>query len=108
MPFSSKSSRDIALEGAYPEAHVRRFRGRVERGEPRGLVHAAAAGTQVRKFVAVIGVVFVLTACAASAGSSKVQRPFDSANCTWGASSITALYVNGQVVESEPQTSGCT
>jgi hypothetical protein len=66
------------------------------------------AGTQVRKFVAAIGVVFVLTACAASAGSSKVQRPFDSANCTWGASSITASYVNGQVVESEPQIFGCT
>ena len=62
----------------------------------------------MRKFVLIIVVLFVLTACAASAGPSKVQPSSDPANCTWGASSITASYVNGQVVESEPQTSGCT
>jgi hypothetical protein len=28
-------------------------------------------------------------------------------DCTWGASSITAEYVNGQLVESQPQTTGC-
>jgi hypothetical protein len=28
-------------------------------------------------------------------------------DCTWGASSITAEYVNGQLVESQPVTTGC-
>jgi len=28
--------------------------------------------------------------------------------CTWGASSITAEYVNGQLVESQPATTGCS
>jgi hypothetical protein len=61
----------------------------------------------MRKFVVIIAVLFVLTACAASAGPSS-QPSSDPPNCTWGASSITASSVNGQVVESEPQTSGCT
>ena len=28
-------------------------------------------------------------------------------DCTWGASSVTAVKVNGQYVESKPATSGC-
>jgi len=31
----------------------------------------------------------------------------DDGSCTWGASSITAQYVDGKLVESEPVTTGC-
>jgi hypothetical protein len=31
----------------------------------------------------------------------------ESGSCTWGASSMTATYVNGVLVESQPQTTGC-
>jgi hypothetical protein len=43
---------------------------------------------------------FVVAACVGSAGAQQ--------ECSWGASSITATYENGQMVVSGPQTSGCT
>lgn len=49
----------------------------------------------------------VIVACTASAGAT-VTRSSDPPTCTWGASSVTATFENGEVVESTPQTSGCT
>jgi len=43
----------------------------------------------------------VATVAAAAAPAKRVD------DCTWGASSVMAEEVNGQVVQSEPQTSGC-
>ena len=60
------------------------------------------------KLLAVIGGLFVLAACAASAGPSRVLPSSGSANCSWGAISITASYVGDRVVESKRETSGCT
>jgi hypothetical protein len=48
---------------------------------------------------AVLASVFALTA-----GSAPAKR---AEACTWGASSITAQYVDGKLVESEPVTTGC-
>jgi hypothetical protein len=31
----------------------------------------------------------------------------DDGSCTWGASSITAQFVDGKLVQSEPVTTGC-
>jgi hypothetical protein len=70
--------------------------------------HDRPSRARLGKLVAVIGALFVIAACAASAGASMVQRPSGYANCSWGASSITASYEDGQFVESKPQTSGCT
>ena len=39
-----------------------------------------------------------------TAASAPTKRGDD---CTWGASSVTATMVDGQLVESQPQTSGC-
>jgi hypothetical protein len=39
-----------------------------------------------------------------SAASAPAQRGDD---CTWGASSVMVQEVNGQLVQSEPVTSGC-
>jgi hypothetical protein len=44
--------------------------------------------------------VLLLTAAAAPA-----QRTAD--DCTWGASSVLVQEVNGRLVQSEPETSGC-
>ena len=76
--------------------------------ESSGFLHAPPSRAQVRKLIAVIVALFVIAACAASAGASMVQRSPRDADCSWGASSITASYENGQLVESKPQTSGCT
>jgi hypothetical protein len=48
---------------------------------------------------AVLVCVFALTA--GSAPAKRVEA------CTWGASSITAQFVDGELVESEPVTTGC-
>jgi len=40
------------------------------------------------------------------AGASAEGNKRD-ADCTWGASSVIATTVNGQLVESQPQTTGC-
>jgi hypothetical protein len=61
-----------------------------------------------RKLVTVIGALSAIAACAASAGGSTGQRSSGQANCTWGASSVTATYENGHVVVSKPHTTGCT
>jgi hypothetical protein len=78
------------------------------RTESNGLLHASPSPAQLRKLLAVIGVLFVIAVCAASAGASMVKGSSGYADCSWGASSITASYENGQVVESQPETSGCT
>jgi hypothetical protein len=51
----------------------------------------------------------VLVACAClvlllAAGSAPAKRAED---CNWGASSVVVTEVNGQLVQSEPATSGC-
>jgi hypothetical protein len=40
-------------------------------------------------------------------GSASGRSTGDQQSCTWGASSITAEYVNGQLVQSQPVTTGC-
>jgi len=51
----------------------------------------------------VLGAAALLAVSGASAnGARKADR-----DCTWGASSVTATIVDGQLVESQPQTSGC-
>jgi hypothetical protein len=54
-----------------------------------------------RGFVFFIAVACLLLAFT-GASASGAKR-----DCTWGASSMTAEYVNGQLVESQPETSGC-
>jgi hypothetical protein len=39
-----------------------------------------------------------------TAGAAPAQRGDD---CTWGASSVIVQEVNGQLVQSEPVTTGC-
>jgi hypothetical protein len=45
--------------------------------------------------------VLVLTVGAAAAPARQAEE------CTWGASSVVVEEVNGQLVQSEPATSGC-
>ena len=45
--------------------------------------------------------VLVLTIGAAAAPARQAE------DCTWGASSVVVEEVNGQLVQSEPATSGC-
>ena len=49
--------------------------------------------------LACLAVVAALTAAAAPAKQGE--------ECTWGASSVVVEEVNGQLVQSEPATSGC-
>jgi hypothetical protein len=54
-------------------------------------------------------VLLVLVACAClvlllTAAAAPAKR---SDECTWGASSVLVQEVNGQLVQSEPATSGC-
>jgi hypothetical protein len=54
-------------------------------------------------------ILLVLIACFAivatlAAASAPAQRTQD---CTWGASSVVVEDINGQLVQSEPSTSGC-
>jgi hypothetical protein len=50
-----------------------------------------------------LGAIALLAVGGASAeGTTKADD-----SCTWGASSVTATVVDGQWVESQPQTSGC-
>jgi hypothetical protein len=53
-----------------------------------------------RRLMVVVAAAFVVAACVGSAGAQQ--------ECTWGASSITAIYENGQWIVSGPETSGCT
>jgi hypothetical protein len=59
----------------------------------RRLIHAACA----------LGAVALL----AVGGASAERNRKSDASCTWGASSVFATTVNGQLVESQPQTTGC-
>jgi len=56
-----------------------------------------------------VGVALVVAAATASAGLA-LTRSHGSArpDCTWGASSITASYQDGQWQVSQPTVSGCT
>jgi hypothetical protein len=49
-------------------------------------------------------VCFLLIVTVASATPAPAQRGED---CTWGASSVMAEVVDGEVVQSEPATTGC-
>ncbi len=51
--------------------------------------------------ILVLCLVAVLTLTAASAPARR------SDDCTWGASSVMVEEVNGQLVQSEPVTTGC-
>jgi len=50
----------------------------------------------------VLGAAAILSVSGASARSANAGEA-----CTWGASSMTATMVDGQLVESSPQTTGC-
>jgi hypothetical protein len=50
-------------------------------------------------FLACIALILTVAASAAPRKSSD--------DCTWGASSVVVESVNGQLVQSEPSTSGC-
>jgi hypothetical protein len=41
-------------------------------------------------------------------GVGSARSATHDSSCTWGASSITAQYVGGKLVESQPVTTGCT
>jgi hypothetical protein len=60
------------------------------------------------KVATITAAVFVIAASAASAGASTIRGWRAPPRCTWGASSVTAAYENGQLVVSKPATSGCT
>jgi len=50
----------------------------------------------------------ILTVAAAAAPAKQAAPPAKQADaCTWGASSVVVEEVNGQLVQSEPSTSGC-
>jgi hypothetical protein len=51
----------------------------------------------------------VLTMAASSAPAKRAAHPAKQADaCTWGASSVVVEEVNGQLVQSEPATTGCS
>jgi hypothetical protein len=62
------------------------------------------SGLRLRLFACLlIALVAVLTLTSATALGAKHDPP----TCTWGASSVHAEIVDGNVVASEPATSGC-
>jgi len=63
-------------------------------------------GMGVRGLLRVACGLLLIVVVAASGGAAKGAR-VPEGGCTWGASSITATSVNGQLVESQPQTTGC-
>jgi hypothetical protein len=50
-----------------------------------------------------LGAAALLAVSGATAGGTRKSDP----NCTWGASSVIATTENGQLVEGQPQTTGC-
>jgi hypothetical protein len=60
----------------------------------------------MKRVGAAVGIVVVL-AGAASAGGASNRAQQRKADCTWGASSVTARYVDGRWVVDTPHTSGC-
>jgi hypothetical protein len=55
-----------------------------------------------RSFILVVACLVVVLTMAAGAAPAKQGD-----ECTWGASSVVVEEVNGQLVQSEPATSGC-
>ena len=55
-----------------------------------------------RAFILVFACLLIVLTVAAGAAPAKQAEA-----CTWGASSVVVEEVNGQLVESEPATSGC-
>jgi hypothetical protein len=49
-----------------------------------------------------VAAAFAISCAVGSAGAGAQQE------CSWGASSVTATFENGQMVETPPQSSGCT
>jgi len=59
---------------------------------------------------AAAGIVVVLAGAGSAGGASNAspaKRP-KTASCSWGASSVTARFVDGRWVVGPPHTSGCT
>ena len=56
-----------------------------------------------RSLLLVLACMFLVLLVAAA--SAPAQRSQD--DCTWGASSVLVQDVNGQLVQSDPVTSGC-
>ena len=52
-------------------------------------------------FLVLACLALVLTVAAAAAPAKRAQ------DCSWGASSVVVEEVNGQLVQSEPATTGC-
>ena len=55
--------------------------------------------------VLVVLLVCALAVLLLTAAAAPAKRAAD--DCTWGASSVMVEEVNGQLVQSEPATSGC-
>jgi hypothetical protein len=55
-----------------------------------------------RPFILILACLLLVLTVAASAAPAK-----QSDACTWGASSVVVEEVNGQLVQSEPVTTGC-
>jgi len=55
-----------------------------------------------KKFAVAVTAVFAISCSVGSAGADAQH------DCSWGASSVTATFENGQIIETPPQRSGCT
>ena len=55
-----------------------------------------------RPLILILGCLLLVLTMAASAAPAKQGDA-----CTWGASSVVVEQVNGQLVQSEPVTTGC-
>jgi hypothetical protein len=58
-----------------------------------------------RSLLVVVVCCFLLLLVAAASAPAQRTRAQD--DCTWGASSVMVRDVNGQLVQSEPVTTGC-
>ena len=59
----------------------------------------------MKRLGAAAGIVVVLATAASAGGAAKT--PPKRASCTWGASSVTARFVDGRWVVGTPSTTGC-
>jgi hypothetical protein len=55
-----------------------------------------------KKFAIAVAAAFAFACSVASAGADAQRE------CSWGASTVMATFENGQIVETPPQTFGCT
>jgi hypothetical protein len=61
-----------------------------------------------RPLILVCACVLLVLTLAAGAAPAKRTAPAKRADaCTWGASSVVVEEVNGKLVQSEPETTGC-